>query len=173
MRKPLPHQSQALKWADKKRWIALHMQMRLGKSLIAIRWSQQFNLLRKLVLCPLTSVGTWQDELKAERQSSTIITGTPKQKLELLEDGSGWNITNYEALIRRVGKRYEKSPIAKVPWDLVFLDEGEQVSVPGPLVIVFLELHLTLILEELDCLQDDLLGPFIGVLAYVLFRIQQ
>ena len=41
LRKLMPHQADALAYANQNSAIALFMEMRLGKTLVAIRWAQE------------------------------------------------------------------------------------------------------------------------------------
>lgn len=135
MRKLLRHQVDALDWAKDRKRIALFMEMRLGKTLIAIRWVLSFlsgHRKAVLVVAPLSVCFVWQEELAKEGCSSCILTGTGNEKIQLLNDEAvDWWITNYEALsITRKGKKTIPSFLCECAWDVVILDESTAIRKP-------------------------------------------
>lgn len=158
LRTSFPHQHEALKKALRKDRIALFLEMRLGKTLVAIRWAKnKLNTLKPqpcpyvlqdlstpkpvpkvLVVCPLTVVPTWEEELDLERIRHRACLG-PKRyytALGAIHEGR-WVITNYEALRTSqkdpdTGKRESyPSPLAgRVKWDIVILDESTRIKNP-------------------------------------------
>ena len=118
------YQDKAYSWAFKKSKIALFLEMRLGKTLIAIKWVQsRFNCKRILVICPLSVVPIWQRELSLEGikcfQLNTIITRVFNGSLQSLE---GWFITNYETITF--------TNLSEMNWDCVILDESTKIRNP-------------------------------------------
>ena len=141
-RKLLKHQQAALDWSRGRRQVAFFMQMRLGKTLTAIRWAKQFNLLRILVVCPLPVVYTWQEELLLEGSSSVALIGSWNEKITLLAEAKNevfWWITNYESLYQkiklpgRMKNKHRTSPLHSYPWDCVILDESTYIRNPKPI----------------------------------------
>lgn len=125
-RKLYDYQKKALAWAWKRKHVPLFMQMRLGKTIIAIRWASQL-FGRILVVSPLAVCPVWQEELFLEQHSSAVLVGDWKIKEQILEeDDVNWYITNYESLNRK-GK---PSVIFNYRWDCVILDESTSIRNP-------------------------------------------
>lgn len=96
---------------------ALYWEMRLGKTLTIIR---AFSDLPgcKLVICPLSVMSVWQDELNDDGENrNTVVYGSKHDRLRLLTEDSDWYITNWECHrvidILRIKK-----------WKLVIFDES-------------------------------------------------
>ena len=82
---------------------ALFMEMRLGKTLIAIRRCLLYKPLspstglRILVIAPNSALPSWEAELKKERQRDVIyLEGSREKRLDLLMAGHRWNLMNKE-----------------------------------------------------------------------------
>ena len=121
------YQQKVYDWAIQKDKIALFLQMRLGKTLIATRWmqhKQQFkNAKRFLIVCPLSVVPTWKRELELEGITPIILSVKTFRTLEtILPHLEGYFIVNYEVLTYTL--------IADYPWDCVILDESTKVRDP-------------------------------------------
>lgn len=135
-RKAMPHQAKCLQEHCSTRLIALFFDMRLGKSLTAIRWARRYKS-PYLVVCPLSVVQTWIDELKLEGRIGVALLGPQEQRQETflqgLERGRRWFVTNYEALFIPGEKDAlgnpipEPSWIAEVNWPTVLLDESVKI----------------------------------------------
>lgn len=131
MKKLYGYQQAALDWATTQNRVAFFLEMRLGKTILAIRWAEQKALQKILVVCPLSVVWTWQDELFSEGLSSIQLTGTQKEKKELLEEQSSrWYIINYEGIYTRWNGRSIPSLISRCGWDCVILDESTYIRNP-------------------------------------------
>jgi len=136
-RSPMAHQCAALSYANDRDQVALFMEMRLGKSLVGLRWIEPTDATRVLIVCPLSVIESWENELRLEGHEGVALVGTAKQKTRTLEDNRGarFFLTNYEALTirRRPGetrRRAIPSPLAKLPWDAVVLDESPRIKNP-------------------------------------------
>lgn len=135
-RKMMPHQEKCLRENCSTRLIALLLDMRLGKTLVAIRWARQYES-PYLVVCPLSVVQTWIDELKLEGRIGVPLLGSQEQRQETflqgLERSRRWFVTNYEALFIPGGKNalgnpiLEPSWIAGIKWPTVLLDESVKI----------------------------------------------
>ena len=122
--------------------MALFMDMRLGKTLIAIRWLKtRPNCKLKMIVAPLAVIPTWTRELALEGVTDVaVLTGTAKQRQQMLESGlhfgCEWFIINYEGLTesghKTVGGRRSVTPsaYAEIAWDAVLLDESTRIRVP-------------------------------------------
>ena len=125
MRQFYPHQRKAFRYAKPKPSIALLMQMRLGKSLVATRWAKSRTDWNDpvLIITPATTMHVWQSELEAEGINATLLQGSSKKKLAALWEGIGgdeflWFVVNPE------GVRACPEILTGVPWEVVIVDES-------------------------------------------------
>lgn len=127
----MQHQQKALEWALERDHPAFFMEMRLGKTLIVIRWAQKINVPNVLVVAPLTVLEAWERELNLEGEHFTTLHGLSRQKREeaviaAYSGNSGkrhWALINYEALLAT-------PEISLLPWGLVTLDESTKIKNP-------------------------------------------
>lgn len=117
--------------------VALFMEMRLGKTLCAIRQCLQYPPrcaqagLRVLVVCPSSCFKSWVDELELENERDyQILIGTRQQRLDMIASLKRWNIINKEGHIAI-------PEIANPKWDAVILDESIFVKNPKAKVTKF------------------------------------
>lgn len=123
MRKtPRPHQQAAIDRFKDRDWMALFFQMRLGKTLVTIRWLEgklnfENSHARVLVVCPLTPMVGWMEELESEGHDLTVLKSG-------VEPNSGWNLVTYQTLARN-------PDLASSSWDAVVLDESTAIKNPS------------------------------------------
>lgn len=130
------HQRTALQYALRVGNPALFLEMRLGKTLVAIRRAKlvrprQPDGLRALVAAPSSALGSWQRDLDDEGQRVVWLTGTRKKRLAALNaDEPGWHLINKEGwlALREIGD---------VPWDVVVVDESTFIKNPRAKVTKF------------------------------------
>lgn len=131
MREPMSHQIKALEWAANRTRCPFFMEMRLGKTLVAIRWMQSCLAAIKqpkvLVLGPLSVLSGWEDELREEGITPTWLRGPSADKrIDLAVTGDAsqvWHLLNYEGL--------RATPeLGQLPWDGVILDESTAIRNP-------------------------------------------
>ena len=130
MRQPFPHQQAALSWARRRDAIALYMAMRLGKSLIAVRWANE----RlgpddaALIIAPMSVIPAWLDELDEEQQPSAWLRGSSEEKrrtwYRAYADGVRWFLISPEGL------RAAPDLATDLTWKVCILDEGHCISDP-------------------------------------------
>lgn len=138
----MPHQSEALAWADDRTAVAFFMEMRLGKSIVSIRWVRKhLDVLAKsgahvnyLLVAPLTTLGGWSDELMAEGIAETQIIWLTRMQNDyrdiVVKAGPNiartprWFLINYE------GVRSWKKGVGNVHWHAVILDESTRIKNP-------------------------------------------
>lgn len=113
----LKHQEKAFAYCTSVDHPALFLQMRLGKCKVIIDWVRSLRVRRALVVCPKPVIYTWNKELTTEG-SRQIYRITPDTTFER----AGWYITNYGQVIPR--------DLARVPWDVVVLDESTKIKNP-------------------------------------------
>lgn len=130
MRELLEHQKRALDYALTKKNPALFMEMRLGKTLVAIRRVQADpSLKRALVVSTLTTLPSWGEELTKEGERFFPAFGAYAKRRGLIcEVGSSvtrrvWTLLNYEGL-------RSDPDIALMDWDAVVLDESTRIKNP-------------------------------------------
>lgn len=116
----LQHQRNALDWASTRLRVALFMEMRLGKTRVAIHWAEQHKG-PKLVVCPLSVLPVWESELAIcglEGVSARGFRGIFPQ-----ERGLGWFLINYELLRRN-------PELLSMGWQCIILDESPVIKNP-------------------------------------------
>jgi len=124
----MPHQVKALEYTKNRNRIALFMEMRLGKTMVAIRWDEMNRSKRTLVVAPLTVLRVWEEELlKEEWAEEDIVTirGSLKKRVELAHKEARWYLVNYEALLvtpELICEEYE--------FDCIILDESTKIRSP-------------------------------------------
>jgi len=96
-----PYQFDAFAYTMREDSPALFMDMRMGKTLIAVRrirlYKPRGDNLRVLVVAPNSALGAWEDELWSEGEESVIrLAGSRKQRAKQLKDGFRWNLLNRE-----------------------------------------------------------------------------
>lgn len=127
-RKAFQHQADVLKRIRGQNRVALFLEMRLGKTLIAIRWARRFPAPR-LVVAPLSVLYSWQEELRLEGQTSCLLAGPKADRLYAFQkSGTDWALINYEGLYP--GPDGVTPRVATYPWSVVILDESVRIRNP-------------------------------------------
>lgn len=122
--------------------LALFWEMRLGKTLIAIRWLKTRPDCNKIIIaCPLSVVDSWERELVAEGETPIVVRGTTAQKektvsetLDFSSEARQWVITNYESFIVTGRKSVEGKALATpsylcaLLWHAVVADESTVIK---------------------------------------------
>ena len=121
-------QHKAMKYCRSVAHPFLAMKMRCGKTLVAIRHSDQRVGLggRKLVIAPTTSLTAWRRELRLEGGPWTELGGSREERTRALVEGwgkGGWFLVNKEALL-------VFPELVEAPWDAVILDESTFIKNP-------------------------------------------
>lgn len=124
VRKLRPCQSAALAWSAGKSRLPLFMEMRLGKSLVLIRWSQERGHRRFLCVAPAIAHIAWQAELEAEGLPCHLPR--TRRAFDLLAEyglPEGWTVVTYE--------RVRSSPwLLDLEIDGLGLDESVAIKSP-------------------------------------------
>jgi SNF2 family DNA or RNA helicase len=104
------------------------MEMRLGKTLVAIRRCLLYKPtnpsigLRILVVAPSSALPDWETELRTERQKDVVyLQGSRENRLDLLTEEHRWNLINKEGWM-------VVPEIADVEWDAVIIDESTVIK---------------------------------------------
>ena len=122
----MPHQKEALEYASRTQHPAFYMEMRLGKTLVAIRWliSTTDSRRRVLIVAPLAVLPTWQYELGLEGYASCTVTGDLKHREAMVfPSKSGIWLINYERLLATPS-------LATLPWSSIVVDESTRIRTP-------------------------------------------
>lgn len=146
LREFYPHQLQAYHYAQAERHPALFMEMRLGKTLVAVRtclrWYTPLDPelgLRVLVVAPGSALGSWESELKQEGASAVWLTGTKKKRRESLAFTFDRKASRREFLFALINKEgwIALPEIAAKRWDVVICDESTFLKNPTAKVTKF------------------------------------
>lgn len=127
-RRLLPHQEEALSYCLATPNPALFMEMRLGKTKVVIEWLR--NVRGKiLVVCPLSTVRSWKEELEAELEPSpALLLGTTKERMEAFSHRRKWNLINFEGVVRC------PSLLSDYRWDAMVIDESTRIKNPKAVI---------------------------------------
>ena len=121
-----PHQAAALDYCRGRDGVALFMKMRLGKTLVAIRWAMEDYDGSVLVVAPLSVLHQWEAELALEGLKAVRLLGSSKRKLDSLEESdAGWVLVNPEGLRAADRELFETRD-----WDTVIVDESTCMANP-------------------------------------------
>ena len=128
MRKLMLQQEKALNYAKPLARAALFMEMRLGKTTVAIRWAEFNKLNRVLILCPDAVKPSWISELQQEQiadEDIIDVKGDLIKRLELSSDPSkgNWFIITYQSVLYG-------PEILDLQWDGIILDESTKIRNP-------------------------------------------
>jgi superfamily II DNA or RNA helicase len=119
------YQREGLRYLLRQDHGALYWDMRLGKTVVAIRRAKLKKKLRRaLVVAPFSAMQGWEDDLINERQGSPCrIVGTAEKRRQLLRLPATWNLINWQG--------YQVVPeIATMDWDLIICDESHYLKNP-------------------------------------------
>ena len=124
-----PYQKDIFEKMKSLKKIALFIKMRLGKTVITLKWLHYINAKRVLILCPKSVMPIWSSEIMDEGYSKdriTIITGNAEERYALAEKkhfGNHFYVTNYETVVN-------SSSILNLSWDVIVLDESTRIRNP-------------------------------------------
>jgi len=120
-RKPFTHQLEGISWAAPLDQVGLFWEMRLGKSLVIIRWAEAKGGFPIVIICPRDTIETWQEELAEEGhvEGVEIVTGWSKQPSRTTK----WVLTSYESF-------RENPNLYNFPWFTMILDESTAIKNP-------------------------------------------
>lgn len=123
-REALPHQKNMLFYTAGRHKIALFAEMRLGKTLVAIRWVQSSNerplrIPMCLVVAPLTVLEAWHQELLKESIQEKDIGFCSSKELNFYP----WTLVNYERL-------RAQPEILSYHWSHILCDESTKIKNP-------------------------------------------
>ncbi len=119
-----PYQRSALAYAKPRNRIALFMEMRLGKSIVTIRWSKARKHEHVLLAVPNEPMWGWLVELEGEGVDGFRPRSQAEfSELEVLGAPYGWTMVTYG--------RLRASPwLLDLDWDAMVLDEPVEIKSP-------------------------------------------
>lgn len=121
----LPHQKLALQYALKRKNPALFLEMRLGKTKIAIEWLKKLNVKKVLIIAPKSVLLAWQEELKMEGIKNFEFIDKQSDLSQ-----KKWWLVNYESVIRRNCGLFH--------WEAVIVDESTRIKNPKAQITKYL-----------------------------------
>jgi len=132
-RKLHPYQEKALSYLQKNGGGALFMEMRLGKTIVCIRYVHSFKASQPssgwcvgLVVTPVEGLWAWKRELALEKVEPTVLVGSRTQRLHLLwgSPNQKWFLINYEGFLSI------QEEIKQKQWNFCILDESRRIANP-------------------------------------------
>lgn len=117
MKKLRRYQSAGLWWCLSRDRIALFWEMRLGKTIVCIRWIKEKNPKSTLILCPSAVKDHWQEELLEDNVESEIANSSS------FPPETGVLICSYDCF-------RSNRLIQNKNWDCVVLDESDAIKNP-------------------------------------------
>lgn len=121
-----PHQQEAVNFLHKNNGGCLWMGMRTGKTRTSIAFMLEKSVAPVLIITPCSIMPVWKDELVecgVPESKITVVTGTKKKRLKLLESDTPIFIVNYEML-----KGYK---VLSRKWEGIIADESYRFANPG------------------------------------------
>ena len=108
------------------------MEMRLGKTLTAIRYVKNHLLFPCLVISPYQVINEWFNQLKDDEENHIIsVIGTRQQRIELLNSDARWFLSNYES-----ASKLQLHAIHH--WKAVICDESVRIANPKAKITVYM-----------------------------------
>lgn len=132
----LPAQRAALARFGASDQAGLLLEMRLGKTLAAVRWAlcrfQKRGTARRgriLVVAPTTPLVSWEQTLASEGEPYALAVGSAARRSQVARDqATRWTLTTYHAFWRTPEILRPRPPAR--PWDAVILDEATAIKSP-------------------------------------------
>jgi SNF2 family DNA or RNA helicase len=142
---PFSHQKRALAKINKLNGVAaLFMEMGTGKTKVAIDWAgisaMNFGLKRVLVICPVSVLGVWEQQIKLHcpiTSRVTVLSGSTRDRLIAINEVRShqrgtidWLIINYEGIWRETSEDGLQDQLISWLPDLVIADESHRLKSP-------------------------------------------
>ncbi len=130
MRETFRVQREAIAYMSRVNHPALFMQMRLGKTLVAIRSCLNWKARHVLVVAPLSPLMGWEGELRQEGQKQVQFIETNALPDPPRSNGqTTWTLINYERLVAAF-KKCDNFPWWQDLFNVVILDESTRIKNP-------------------------------------------
>ncbi len=128
-----PHQERGVDYLCRNPHGALFMEMRLGKTLTAIRALRRQGIFELvLIVSPYSVMDAWENELRDDGIDCQVLRGTREQRLEELKrkgEVPGWVVSNFESA--------ERLGLQTFRWQAVIVDESTRIANPRASVTKF------------------------------------
>ncbi len=122
------YQEKVYSWCQERSRIALFLDMRLGKCLLTLRWSQARGHKRLLIVADFSPTQGWIDE--CEREDLPVQLASDKDTLRLISGlgaPMGVTIVGYDRL-------RSSQWLLELPWDGIVLDESVKIKNPKSII---------------------------------------
>lgn len=132
-RKLYDHQQRGLRWAKSLEAVGLFWEMRLGKTLVAIRWAESKSPKTVLVVTPLSAVAGWLNELRLEGYNESnwsVVRGQYDQPRV-----RRWTIATPDGVRRNLSLLY-------LDFDVIIYDESDNLRNPQTVLTKLVLKHL-------------------------------
>lgn len=132
-----PYQQQGyeqIKFRDK---FALYWQMRLGKTVVTIRWLKAKQPDKCLIIAPLSVLNVWDQHLKDDHLSPILFTSKVKHGFNVISPIFKFPnicVTNYECF-------RDSEEMQSFAWDCIILDESTRIRKPDAKISKILAYH--------------------------------
>jgi len=128
----MPHQRLGLAYLDENSGGPLLMEMRLGKTLTAIRYIKYRLRFPCLIVSPYSVMYEWASQLSEDGESHyVVLDGGRQQRLSLLNETKRWYISNYESA-KKLALHTAKE------WKSVILDESIRIANPKAKITLYM-----------------------------------
>lgn len=127
-----PWQTAAMGWLRGRSGGApLFLDMRLGKTRIAIRRARELGAKRVLIISPYSVMEEWERQLLEEGcKSIALLSGNKIKRIKKLQEEKIWTISNFEMA--------EKLSLHEIHWDAKIVDESIKIANPKAKVTKYL-----------------------------------
>jgi SNF2 family DNA or RNA helicase len=132
LKKMRPYQIEILEYCLKRKLVALFVDMRLGKTLIIIRWLLSISEIKRvLIVSSYSALEGWEIALKEEGiQNIAYLIGEKSKRLNALWSKAQFNLLNKEGWQVIEDIKY-------VDWDAIIIDESTFIKSPDAKVTEF------------------------------------
>ena len=127
MRKLMPHQEDALRYAKASSYVALFLEMRLGKTLVAIRWALHQTQRQILIVAPKSVLPVWEKELQMEGVAFDQVCSIKGNKSLRISQA---NSRNYRVFLINFESLRATPELCFIPWECLIIDESTKIRNP-------------------------------------------
>lgn len=129
-----PYQKKIIRYAVRTNYPAFFVDMRLGKTLVTVRWIKHLKVNSVLVVAPYSAFDSWRKEILLEEYTKPVeLTGIEMERNNLLL--VSWPMCRW-FMINKEGFLYLQD-LKKYPWDCIVIDESTFIKSPKSKVSKF------------------------------------
>lgn len=134
-------QLKALEASQGHKSFAFYLDMRIGKTLAAIKFMERAGARKILVSCPPEAVGSWCSELAGDEQSYIdLSSGGAKAFAYSSASSATWHVANSQTILPR---SKTGTHLHELHWDAVVVDESHGISNPRAKITKLFLKHLS------------------------------